>query len=303
MTPRDRLRLGGRSAAMLHWLQGRADTGIGRLALLWFRRYFEASRNSGAAATAYVTVSIVPAALVFVAIFDLGGSANAMAERIIAHLDLHGPTADVVRQTFGSTSDNLLAATVTIVIGFLIWGIGIGQVYRDVYARAWRIQVGSAADQVLYTIWFFVTSILAGLMVVATSELRDNGWAMLVPAWLAASTGYWLLTPRFLLHRKIPLRGLLPGALLASFAIGGTVATAPLWIGPTLTQNAKAFGSFGVVVALVAYLLIWITISMVCAVFSPVWAEWRQSERGRSRKTSTAPVRASSPVPREGAKL
>jgi hypothetical protein len=38
---------------------------------------------------------------------------------------------------------------VTVVIGFLVWGLSIKQLYQDVYARAWRIHVGSAADQVL----------------------------------------------------------------------------------------------------------------------------------------------------------
>ncbi len=104
---------------------------------------------------------------------------------------------------------------------------------------------------------------------------------MLVPAWIAGSTIFWLWTPRFLLHRMIPLRSLLPGALLAAFVLGGTVASSPLWIGPTINQQARAFGSFGAVLALFAYVFIVITISMTCAVFSPVWAEWRQTERNR----------------------
>jgi uncharacterized BrkB/YihY/UPF0761 family membrane protein len=73
----------------------------------------------------------------------------------------------------------------------------------------------------------------------------------------------------------------LPGALLATFVVGGTIATSPLWIGPTLNQNGKAFGSFGVVIGLFAYVLIIVTISMVCAVFAPVWAEWRKGEKDR----------------------
>ena len=103
----------------------------------------------------------------------------------------------------------------------------------------------------------------------------------LLPVWIAGSILFWLWTPRFLLHREISRRSLLPGALLATFVIGGTIATAPLWIGPTLNQNAKAFGSFGVMLGLFAYILILITISMVCAVFAPVWAEWREAEQDR----------------------
>jgi hypothetical protein len=72
-----------------------------------------------------------------------------------------------------------------------------------------------------------------------------------------------------------------PGAALATFVIGGTLATSPLWIGPGLNESAKEFGSFGVFLGLFAYILITITISMVCAVFAPVWAEWRRDEKER----------------------
>jgi membrane protein len=273
---------GSRLAAVRDWLDGRADTGLARLALLWFRRYFEASRNSGSAATTYITLSVLPTALVIVAIFNLSkGDENAFADRLISHMNLGGSTASVVHGLFGTTSNNLVAASFTIVIGFLLWGLSIGQQYQDIYARAWRIHVGTVGDQARFTIWFFVASALVALMTVSASELRSNGWLVTLPIWIAGSMIFWLWTPRFLLHREVSLRSLLPGALLATFVVGGTIATSPLWIGPTLDQNAKAFGAFGVVIGLLAYVLIVVTISMVCAVFSPVWAEWRQGENDR----------------------
>jgi hypothetical protein len=273
---------GSRLAASQGWLHERSGSGLGRLVLLWFRRYFEASRNSGAAATTFVTLSVLPTALVIIAIFNLAkGDENAFADRLISHMNLDGSTASLVHELFGTTANNLVAASVTIVIGFLLWGLSIGQQYQDLYARAWRIHVGTAADQVRFAIWFFVASGLFALMMVLASELRAKGWLVLLPAWIAASIVFWLWTPRFLLHRAISLRSLLPGVLLATFVVGGTIASSPLWIGPTLEQNGKAFGAFGVVIALFAYILIVVTISMVCAVFGPVWAEWRQGENDR----------------------
>ena len=278
----------GRLAATSRWLRVRAGTRIARLALLWFRRYLDASRNSGAAATAYFTLSALPTALVAIAFFNKAkGDGNAFAERLTTHMKLNGSTASLVHDLFGTTSNNLLAATATIVIGFLLWGLAIGQLYQGVYARAWQIHVGTAADQVLFTIWFFVTSGLLGLMAVSAADLHSDRRLELIPAWIVGSTIFWLWTPRFLLHRKIPIRSLLPGALLAAFVLGGTIATSPLWIGPTINQNANAFGSFGVVLALFAYILIAITISMTCAVFSPVWSEWRQAEKDRREQART----------------
>ena len=236
---------GSRLGAAQGWLHERADSSLGRLVLLWFRRYFEASRNSGAAATTYITLSLLPTALVIIAVFNLAkGDENAFADRLISHMNLDGSTASLVHELFGTTANNLAAASVTIVIGFLIWGLSIGQQYQDLYARAWRIHAGTAADQVRFTIWFFIASGLLALTMASASELRAKGWLVLLPAWIAGSMVFWLWTPRYLLHRAISLRSLLPGALLA-------------------------------------YILIVVTISMVCAVFGPVWAEWRQGENDR----------------------
>ena len=280
-------RAGGRVRAVQDWLRGRADTRLGRLALQWFRAYFAASRNSGCAVTVYSTLSVLPAALVAVALFHSSGSdTNAFVADLISHLKLTGSTASLVQNTFGSASANKLAATITVLIGALLWGIGIGQIYQDVYARAWGIKVGSAADQALFVIFFFVFTGAIALVVVAGAELRDAGWLVLLPVWLLGSTVFWLWVPRFLLHRTIALRALLPGALLATVVLGGATAATPFFLPATVNANGKAFGSFGVVITMIGWVFIMITMSLVCAVFSPVWASWRQSERQRQDATA-----------------
>ena len=84
------------------------------------------------------------------------------------------------------------------------------------------------------------------------------------------------------------MRALLPGALLATLVLGGTAATSPLFLPATLTANGKAFGSFGIVLTVIGYLFVMITLSLVCAVFSPVWFEWREAERSRGEGSPSA---------------
>ena len=293
-------RVGTRVGNIRDWLSRQTDSWVGRLAFLWFRRYMEASKNYGAATSAYFMLSVIPTALVAIAFFDQsGGDTNALAQRLISHMHLTGSTADIVRQTFGTTANNAVAATVAVVISFLFWGIGIGQYYRDIYARAWRVETAQASDQALFTIWYFVTCGLLGLMFVATTETSSSHRALWIPVWFAAATLYWIWTPFFLLHRKVPAKKLLPGALLGAFVLGGTIGTSPLWMGPTLNQNAKAFGSFGVVLAIIAFVLIAITLSMVCAVFGPVWEEFRQTEK--DRQMPQAKDESPAPEPSTGA--
>jgi len=273
----------GRVERIMGWLRERSDRPPGRLALQWFRAYFAASRNSGCAITIYSSLSVLPAALVFIAaVYAVGGDVNVFSQHLVDHLSLTGSTAALVKETFGSSSSNALAATLTMVVTFLLWGIGIGQLYQDVYARAWGIEVGSAADQALYTLFFFVFAAALAAVVVAQSELGDTGrWLVLVPVWILGSLAFWLGTPHFLLHRKISTRQLLPGALMATLVLGGTSAFSPLFLGPALTTNGKAFSSLGIVLSVVGYLFVMVTLSLVCAVFSPVWFAWRADEKSR----------------------
>lgn len=270
----------GRAKAAQQWLARRADTPIKHLALRWFRRYFEASQNSACAATLYMFLSVGPLVLAAAGLFHAAGSdTNAFATRLIDHQQLSGETARLVQDTFGSSSDNALAASALAVIGFLTWGIGIGQIYQDVYARAWRVHVRTLSDQARFTIWFFVLSGILGLFIVFAGSLNTAGWAAVVPVWLVASTAFWLWTPRYLLRRQVGLGQLLPGAVLASVLIGGATATSRFYLGHGLSSDGRQFGSFGVVIALLAWGLILVLISMVCAVFAPVWAEWCESEK------------------------
>jgi len=279
---------GSRVDRVLGWLRGRSDTRLGRLALQWFRAYFAASRNSGCAIAIYSSLSVLPAALVFVAaVYAVGGDVNVFAQHLVDHLNLTGSTARLVKETFGSPSSNALAATLTMIVTFLLWGIGIGQLYQDVYARAWGISVGSAADQVLYTLFFFVFAAAWALALVGQSELGDTGrWLVLLPAWIVGSLAFWLGAPYFLLHRKIDLRRLLPGALLSVVVLGGTAAFSPLFLGPALATNGEAFASLGIVLSVVGYLFVMVTLSLVCAVFSPVWFAWRADERSRGESSA-----------------
>jgi hypothetical protein len=271
---------GGRAQAVQTWLADRANSSSGRLTISWARTYFAASRNSACAATIYSSLSVLPTALVGVAYLHLSSSdTNAFADRIVDHLRLNGATAELVHATFASASANAAAATAAAVAGFLLWGIGIGQIYRDLYARAWRLEIkGSASDQVRFAVFFFVFTAVLALAILSASSLRAGGWLVLVSVWFVGSIAFWLWVPSFLLHRAIGLRALLPGALLAAVVLGGTIATAPFYLAPTMNENGAAFGSFGVVLTTIAYLFVIITLSMTCAVFPPVWDAWRRSE-------------------------
>jgi len=72
--------VGTRVGRIRAWLARQTHSWVGRLSFLWFKRYMQASKNSGASTTAYFILSVVPTALVAVALFgQSGGDTTALA--------------------------------------------------------------------------------------------------------------------------------------------------------------------------------------------------------------------------------
>jgi len=258
------------------WLERRAGGRPGSLVLGCVLRYAESSENSAEALVLGTFLSVVPALLAVYALSDLSaGSGNGIAQHLIYRLHIHAPAARLVSSAFGSETSNAAAATVIGLLGFVIFGLGLGKIVQRVYARAWRIEVRSLADRWRFALWFVVSTILLGLQVTEESLVSSLGWVLASPIGLVVLVAFWLWTPWLLLHRKISLRRLLPGALLVAAVYMFAVTVSEFVLGYWITDNGRFFGSFGVVLALVAWAQVVAGIWLACAVFSPVFAEWQ----------------------------
>jgi membrane protein len=249
---------------------------LGSLALGWLRRYAESSEYSAAALVLGTFLSMVPALLAVYALAGLSaGSGNGIAQHLIYRLHIHQPAIALVVSAFGSEASNAAAASVVGLLGFLIFGLGLGKIVQDVYARAWRIRVGSPADRWRFALWFIVSTALLGLQVTEESVVSSLGWVLVSPIGFAVLVAFWLWTPWFLLHGQIKLAQLLPGALLVAATYMGAAAVSEFLVGYWVTDNVRLFGSFGIVLALLAWGQVVAGIWLTCGIFSPVYEEWR----------------------------
>jgi hypothetical protein len=120
-----------RSNRFVSWgerqLEHRSSSRFGSFLLGCLRRYAESSRNSATALVFNVFLSVVPALLAVYALAGLGrGADSVIAVHLIGHLHLHGSTAVLVSRNFGRRYRNAAAASVIGLLGFLIFGLGIG---------------------------------------------------------------------------------------------------------------------------------------------------------------------------------
>jgi len=265
-------------------LERRQNSPVGRLAVDWFQRYFEASRNSASAATLYIFIAVMPVCLAVIGLIDAASNAeNTFSKNLIEHLHLHDKSAAIVTDAFGTASQNVLAASLTAVVSFLIWGVGIGKLFQDVYSRAWRIELQTtAADQARFAIWFGAIAGLLTLEVAYWHRFDASDWLIGVPVWIGGMTVFWLWTPWYLLHHRIRLGALLPGALLTAVVLGGASLFSPLTLGAWMNLYASYFAAFGVVLALAMWMLVIVALALTCAVFAPVFADRRRRERNPS---------------------
>ncbi len=268
---------GNRLVRWGEWRLERHSSGrLGSLVLGCLRRYAESSENSAEALVLGTFLSVIPALLAVYALADLSsGAGNGIAQHLTYRLHIHEPAAALVASAFGSEASNAAAASVVGLLGFLIFGLGLGKIVQDVYARAWRIRVGSPTDRWRFALWFVVSTALLGLQVAEESVVSSLGWVLFSPIGLAVLVAFWLWTPWLLLHRQIELRRLLPGALLVSVTYMGAATVSEFVLGYWITDNGRFFGSFGVVLALLAWGQVVAGIWLVCGIFSPVYAEWR----------------------------
>jgi len=249
----------------------------GSLALGWLQRFTEANRNSSSALVLNMFLSAIPALLAVYALADLSASkGNGVARHLVRHLDLHGETAALVSHTFGTIAHNAAAASVIGLLGFVIFGLAVGKVLQEVYVRAWRVRSGTLTDQWRFALWFIVATSLLGLWISEESLASTLGTELLVPAWIAILAAFWLWTPWFLMHREIAARRLVPGALLAAAAYAVALSVSQLLVGRWVNENGHFFGSFGVALALLLWGQLFAGISLACAVFPPVYIEWRR---------------------------
>ncbi len=76
--------------------------------------------------------------------YSTGFAENAsIGNLVIRQMNVHGAMADTIRETFERSSQLKSVLTVTVVIGFLLWGIPMSLTVARVFERAWRRSITS----------------------------------------------------------------------------------------------------------------------------------------------------------------
>lgn len=230
-------------------------------------------------------LSLIPLAVLGVAIGHVYGvTSGNYADGLVEILNLHGRTAQYVRDATASVNDSIRSATF-IGIGGLLWtAFGFTGALWRVYDRAWGGHSHAGPRALLRGFaWLVLFAAAQTVVAITRSETgRSMGDRFTVLA-LQLVLGFfvWLVSPSLLLGRKLPWRVVAPGAALTALGTVAFLAGSSLVMPGIVDDYAAPLGPIGVAIALgfwlwaLAYL--WVASAVVTAVLAERATEREQA--------------------------
>ncbi|MFI6938952.1 YhjD/YihY/BrkB family envelope integrity protein [Streptomyces sp. NPDC050418] len=193
-----------------------------------------------------------------VAAFAPHGMQTQLQESVRAMFGLTGPADGQLRQVIDPSGNGELRET-TGIIGLLVVlgsATSFSRAMVRVCERAWGLPKASSR----ITAWRWVVWLLAlVLFVFLQGPIRGGlgaGAVVGIPLYFALSSAVWLWTQRLLLASRIDWLPLLPGALLAGAATSALALSARVYMPLALNRALNEYGSLGLVLAMLSWLIV-----------------------------------------------
>ena len=243
-----------------------ARTASGRLALRVSRdlRDLEVV-DRGMTLAAHAFTSILP---ILIVVGALRATLDPQADAIFAeHLGFSDATAEMLDKSLPPGARELRVIGVVGVVVLVIAATSFARALERSFQTIWRTPKVS-----IRFAWRWLVAIVAVVigiaLIVATRIIVHGGGALPVLEFIAEVAiwgALWWIAGWIVMNRRVSLRALLPGAVLAgvAFAIAGQVARVVL--PPILAEAALRFGILGVAFSYIGWLLVMSCILLIAA--------------------------------------
>ena len=217
-------------------------------------------RATAAAITLYGFLALFALAVLAVAIVGFVSSGNDnVAEDIVNWLGVTGTAAKVVTDAVNAASGSARVASVVGIVGLIWVGSSFAVAIAHAYNEAWQVPARVNSERLKGLGWLAAAALLLAAGSFVTAGLTALP-ALVAPLVLAVSlsvnTTLWMWTSWVLPNRRVPWRALLPAAIIGAVGLE-LLKVAGGYVVPLLVARSSAlYGTIGVVVALLAWLLV-----------------------------------------------
>ncbi|MFE0700314.1 YhjD/YihY/BrkB family envelope integrity protein [Streptomyces sp. NPDC058872] len=181
-----------------------------------------------------------------------------MRDSLRAMFGLTGLSDRELQQVLDQTaSEGLRETTGTVgAVVALVSATSFSRAMARVCERAWDLpRAGTRVAAWRWAVWLLALVVVVLFQAPLRGGFGIGGWLGL-PAYFLVSTGVWLWTQHLFLANRVPWLPLLPGALLAGAATTALGLTARLYMPGALNRALNEYGSLGLVLTLLSWLIV-----------------------------------------------
>jgi membrane protein len=208
-------------------------------------------------------VSLFPLALVAISIvgFVSANSDTDVAAKIIDNLSLTGSAANNVEQAITTAADSRKATSIVGFLGLLWAGLGVTSAVALAVRAPWQLKAEGVVGRAKGVMWL-LGSVLLGAAAVGLGWLlnvlpdvaKPVVALLVVLVGVAVEGGFFMWTFWALGDRRVPLKALLPGAIVGAVGLEILKVLATVYLPRLIAGSSALYGPLGVVFAILAWL-------------------------------------------------
>jgi len=182
-----------------------------------------------------------------------------ITHRIVSSLGVKGSAERIITDAVDTARRSRRLATVAGVLGLLVVGTGFAVAVANTYDSAWRVPIRGLVDRFIGLVW------LAGaLMIFVAAGFATSLWTSLptvfgplvVVITVGANTVGFLWTSLVLPNRRVPIRALVPAALVGGIGLEALKVVGAIVVPRLVANSSELYGTIGAVFALLLWLLV-----------------------------------------------
>jgi membrane protein len=211
----------------------------------------------------FVDRSVALGSLAFTALVPLLVIASAflpgtegLANELIDRFHLRDETAELVRDAFAQPDAVRQSVSWLSLLLLIVAALSFTRGLQRVYEHAWRLEVRGFAGTRAGLVWIGAIVLWSTLFASARQWLLDaTGPVGSLAILLAGNAALWLWSPWILLAGRVDWRALVPSALLTAIAMTAIGIGSAVYMPEAIDRSATHYGSIGIAIALVSWLV------------------------------------------------